>query len=41
MRISAKTLAINLDGVFYICRRAIAVMHPGSAVVNIASDAAH
>jgi 3-oxoacyl-[acyl-carrier protein] reductase len=36
-----KTLAINLDGVFYICRRAIAVMRPGSAVVNIASDAAH
>jgi 3-oxoacyl-[acyl-carrier protein] reductase len=28
-------------GVFYICRRAIAVMCHGSAVVNIASDAAH
>lgn len=36
-----KTLAVNLDGVFYICRRAVAAMRPGSVVVTIASEAAH
>jgi 3-oxoacyl-[acyl-carrier protein] reductase len=36
-----KTLAINLDGVFYIVRRAVAVMRPGSTVVTIASEAGH
>jgi len=36
-----KTLAINLDGVFYICRRAIPAMRPGGVVVTIASEAAH
>lgn len=36
-----KTLAVNLDGVFYICRRAIPVMPERGAVVTIASEAAH
>ncbi len=36
-----KTLSVNLDGVFYLCRRAIPVMPEGGAVVTIASEAAH
>lgn len=36
-----KTMSVNLDGVFYICRRAIPVMPDGGAVVTIASEAAH
>ncbi len=36
-----KTLSVNLDGVFYLCRRAIPVMAEGGAVVTIASEAAH
>jgi 3-oxoacyl-[acyl-carrier protein] reductase len=36
-----RTLAINLDGVFYLCRRAVPVMADGGAVVTIASEAAH
>ena len=36
-----RTIAINLDGVFYICRRAIPAMSEGGAVVTIASEAAH
>lgn len=36
-----RTLGINLDGVFYICRRAIPVMGDGGAIVTLASDAAH
>jgi len=36
-----KTLSVNLDGVFYICRRAIPVMSESGAVVTIASEAAH
>lgn len=36
-----KTLAINLDGVFYICRRAVPVMADKGSIVIIASDAAH
>lgn len=36
-----RTMAINLDGVFYICRRSLPHMPKGSAIVTIASDAAH
>ena len=36
-----RTLAINLDGVFYACRRAAPVMGEGGAIVNLASEAAH
>lgn len=36
-----RTLAVNLDGVFYICRRAIPVMPDGGCVVTIASQSAH
>ncbi len=36
-----KTMAINLDSVFYICRRAIRVMVDGGSIVLIASDAGH
>ena len=36
-----RTMAINVDGVFYILRRAIPQMKPGSAVVTVASEAAH
>lgn len=36
-----RSIAINLDGVFYICRRAVGVMKPGSAIVTMASEAAH
>ncbi len=36
-----RTISINLDGVFYICRRAIPAMADGGAVVTIASEAAH
>lgn len=36
-----RTMAINLDGVFYICRRSLPHMPKGGAVVTIASDAAH
>jgi 3-oxoacyl-[acyl-carrier protein] reductase len=36
-----RTIATNLDGVFYICRRAVAAMADGGAIVNIASEAAH
>lgn len=36
-----KTLATNLDGVFYICRRAIPVMADSGAIVTVASQAAH
>ncbi|MGE0212669.1 MAG: SDR family NAD(P)-dependent oxidoreductase [Parvibaculaceae bacterium] len=35
-----RTMAINVDGVFYLCRDALAVMKPGSSMVLIASDAA-
>ncbi|MGE4252947.1 MAG: SDR family NAD(P)-dependent oxidoreductase [Parvibaculaceae bacterium] len=35
-----KTMAVNVDGVFYLCRDAVAVMK-GGAIVAIASDAAH
>ena len=36
-----RTLSVNLDGVFFICRRAVPVMSDGGAVVNIASQSAH
>lgn len=34
-------MGINLDGVFYICRRAISAMRDNSAIVNLTSVAAH
>jgi 3-oxoacyl-[acyl-carrier protein] reductase len=36
-----RTIAINLDSVFYLCRRAVPVMAEGGAIVNLASEAAH
>lgn len=36
-----RSMAVNLDGVFYICRRAIPVMEDNGAVVLIASQSAH
>ena len=36
-----RTMAVNLDGVFYICRRSLTHMPKGSAIVTISSDAAH
>jgi 3-oxoacyl-[acyl-carrier protein] reductase len=36
-----RTMAINLDGVFYVSREAVKVMGEGSSIVLIASDAAH
>ena len=36
-----QTLSVNLDGVFYICRRAIDHMKERSAIVNLSSMAAH
>lgn len=36
-----ETLSINLDGVFYLCQRAIAVLRDGSAIVHLSSLAAH
>ena len=36
-----RTMSINLDGVFYITRRAIPVMREGAAIVTVASVAAH
>lgn len=36
-----RTISINLDGVFYICRRAIPHLPTGGTIVTIASDAAH
>ena len=36
-----RTLSINLDGVFYLTRRAIPSMNDGGAIVAIASTAAH
>jgi len=35
------TMAVNLNGVFYLVRQAAAVMHKGGAIVNLASQAAH
>lgn len=36
-----QTLSINLDGVFYLCRRAIPALREGSAIVQLTSVAAH
>jgi len=36
-----KTIAANLDGVFFACRRVVPVMAEGGAIVNLASEAAH
>lgn len=36
-----QVLSINLDGVFYLTRRAIDLLRPNSAIVNLTSMAAH
>jgi len=36
-----QTLSINLDGIFYLCRRAIAALREDSAIVLLTSMAAH
>ncbi|MFG1465311.1 SDR family NAD(P)-dependent oxidoreductase [Xanthobacter sp. DSM 24535] len=36
-----KGIAVNLDGVFYTCRRAIPLFAEGAAIVNLASMAGH
>lgn len=36
-----RTMSINLDGVFYICRRSIPHIRTGGTIVTIASSAAH
>lgn len=36
-----RTKSINLDGMFYICRRSIPCIRSGGTIVNIASSAAH
>lgn len=36
-----RTMAVNLNGVFYLVRRAIAHMAAGGSIVNLASQAAH
>ncbi|WP_137127834.1 SDR family NAD(P)-dependent oxidoreductase [Roseomonas sp. HF4] len=36
-----RTLAVNLDGVFFACRAAMPVIRSGGAIVNIASMAGH
>lgn len=35
------TMAVNLNGVFYLVRQAAAVMKDGGAIVNLASQAGH
>jgi 3-oxoacyl-[acyl-carrier protein] reductase len=36
-----RTIAVNLDSVFYACRRVVDVIADGGAIVNLASEAAH
>lgn len=36
-----QTIAVNLDGVFYACRRAVAHLNENSSIVNLSSMAAH
>ncbi len=36
-----QTIAVNLDGIFYLCRRAIPILRDNSAIVNLTSVAAH
>jgi 3-oxoacyl-[acyl-carrier protein] reductase len=35
------TMAVNLNGVFYLVRQAAAVMHKGGAIINLASQSGH
>jgi 3-oxoacyl-[acyl-carrier protein] reductase len=37
----SRTVSINLDGVFYLCRRALGALREGSSIVTIASLAAY
>lgn len=36
-----RMMSVNLDGVFYVCRRAIPFIRPGGTIVTISSGAAH
>lgn len=36
-----QTMSVNLDGVFYICRRAVEHLKENSSIVNLSSMAAH
>lgn len=36
-----RTVSVNLDGIFYLCRRAVPVLAEGGAIVMIASQSAH
>ncbi|MDX8502602.1 SDR family NAD(P)-dependent oxidoreductase [Mesorhizobium sp. VK4C] len=36
-----RTMSVNLDGVFYICRRSTPHIRPGGTIVTIAGSAAH
>lgn len=36
-----QTISVNLDGVFYVCRRAVAHLNEKSSIVNLSSMAAH
>jgi 3-oxoacyl-[acyl-carrier protein] reductase len=36
-----RTIATNLDGVFYACRGVVSAIKDGGAIVNLASEAAH
>ena len=36
-----QTVSVNLDGVFYVCRRAVAHLRENSAIVNLSSMAGH
>ncbi|WP_424139757.1 SDR family NAD(P)-dependent oxidoreductase [Roseomonas chloroacetimidivorans] len=36
-----RVMSVNLDGVFYLCRAAIGALRKGSAIVTLASIAAH
>jgi 3-oxoacyl-[acyl-carrier protein] reductase len=36
-----RTLAVNLDGVFYLTKRLLPLLRPDSAIVNLSSMAAH
>lgn len=36
-----QTVSVNLDGVFYVCRRAVDYLRENSSIVNLSSLAAH
>lgn len=36
-----QTVSVNLDGVFYVCRRAVSHLRDNSSIVNLSSLAAH